>query len=221
VAKINTLVVARDQLFREGLTQIIGKHFAIVGVTGLDQALEEIAGGLRPRLLIVEAAAVRFGVLQRIRSHMPTVKIVVLTDPDHPAPLVVPAHCDIDGCMPLNMSPETLELSLGLIIAGQAVMPSSLATAMHRRRTGGMRRDARRFLTPRECDVLRLLGLGHMTKEIARELGVSTATVKSDLKMLLGKLEVRNRTEAAVWAVGQIAGTIGTTRRHSEGRRPN
>ena len=50
---IDTLIVARDRLFRDGFAQIVGTDFAVAGTANLDQALAEIVGGLRPRLLIV------------------------------------------------------------------------------------------------------------------------------------------------------------------------
>jgi two-component system, NarL family, nitrate/nitrite response regulator NarL len=205
VAGIDTLIVDRDPLFSEGLAQLLGKHFAAGGAESLDVALGEIERGRRPRLLIIEPAAIDVRALQRIRSKVPTVKMVVLMDSDQAMPPDVAAKCDIDGCLPTNMPPETLKLSLGLIMAGQAVLPNRLASAMHGPRTA----PARRFLTPRECDILRLLTLGHPSKQIARELGISVAALKAALNKLLHKIHARNRTQAAVWATDHFAGSIG------------
>jgi DNA-binding NarL/FixJ family response regulator len=170
VARIDTLVVARDPVFRADFAQIVGKHFVVVGAARLDQALEEIERGLRPRLLIIEAAAADFGVLKRIRSEVPAVKTVVLMDANQAMPFAAPAQCDIDGCVPTDMLPETLKLSLGLIMAGQVVTPRRLASTIYRGRTAAVLRNAGHFLTPRECEVLRLLTLGRSSKEIARKL---------------------------------------------------
>jgi two-component system, NarL family, nitrate/nitrite response regulator NarL len=218
VARIDTLIVARDHEIRAGFAAIVGTHFPVVGSASLDQALGEIERGLWPHLLIIEAASLHLGALQRIRSEVPSVKTVVVMDVDQAMLFAAQAPFDIDGCIPPDMSPETLKLALGLIMAGHAVMPGRLASTMHCRGTAGTPRNGRRFLTPRECDVLRLLSLGQMSKEIARELGVSAATVKVDLKVLLGKLDVRNRTEAAVWAIGQLAESIGPSRRSTKAK---
>jgi DNA-binding NarL/FixJ family response regulator len=208
VARIDTLIVARDRLFREDFSFIVEEHFAVVGAESLDECLEEIAHGLRPRLLVIESAAIHFASLQRIRTKVPGIKTVLLMDSDQAKLLKTPAQCDIDGCIPADISPETLKLSLGLIIAGQAVMPSRLASALYYGQTSGMRR----FLTPRECDLLRLLCLGRLSKEIARELRISAASVKVGLNVLLHKLDVGTRTEAAVWAYSQLAGSLGSSR---------
>jgi two-component system, NarL family, nitrate/nitrite response regulator NarL len=204
--RIETLVVARDRLFRDGFAQLVGTDFAVVGTADLDQALAAIVGGQRPRLLVIAAVSVNFDGLQRIRSELPTVKTVVLMDPDQPMSFTAPAQCDIDGYILTDVSPETLKLSLGLIMAGQAVMPSGLASSMFRRQeTAAPSASDRSFLTARESEVLRSLSRGHSNKEIARELDMSAATVKVHLKGVLRKLQVRNRTEAAVWAISRSA----------------
>jgi DNA-binding NarL/FixJ family response regulator len=56
------------------------------------------------------------------------------------------------------------------------------------------------MLTPRQCDVLRLLGKGQANKEIARALDISEGTVKIHLAAIFRLLDVRNRTEAVLKA---------------------
>jgi two-component system nitrate/nitrite response regulator NarL len=203
--RIDTLIVARDRLFREGFAQLAGADFAVVGTANLELGLAEIEGGLRPRLLILAAASINFDPLQRIRAELPTVKTVVLMDPDQPMSFTAPTHRDIDGYILTDVSRETLKLSLGLIMAGQSVMPSGLASEMFREREAAAAASDRSFLTARENEVLGSLSRGHSNKEIARELDMSAATVKVHLKAVLRKLQVRNRTEAAVWAISRPA----------------
>jgi DNA-binding NarL/FixJ family response regulator len=56
-------------------------------------------------------------------------------------------------------------------------------------------------LTPRETDVLRKVAEGHVNEEIGGELGIHLETVKQHVKSILRKLGVKDRTEAALWAV--------------------
>lgn len=58
----------------------------------------------------------------------------------------------------------------------------------------------RRHLTPRELDVLKLLGKGDTNSEIATALALSVNTVKDHIHQILAKLGVKNRAQAAVWA---------------------
>jgi DNA-binding CsgD family transcriptional regulator len=61
--------------------------------------------------------------------------------------------------------------------------------------------DARRTLTAREREVVRLIAAGYSNKEMARILGISPDTVKTHVKNIFSKLGVTDRTRAAVWAV--------------------
>jgi two-component system, NarL family, nitrate/nitrite response regulator NarL len=202
---IDTLIVARDRLIREGFAHIVGTGFAVVGAASLEQALADIGGGLRPRLLIIAAVSLNLAALQQIRSELPTIKTVVLMDPEQQMSFTAPAQDDIDGYILTDVSPETFRLSLDLILAGQSVMPSGLASAMFRQREAAAAASDRSFLTAREQEVLGSLSRGHSNKEIARDLNMSAATVKVHLKGVLRKLQVRNRTEAAVWAINRSA----------------
>jgi two-component system, NarL family, nitrate/nitrite response regulator NarL len=58
-----------------------------------------------------------------------------------------------------------------------------------------------RHMSGREAEILRTLLCGYSNKMIARELNISEATVKVHLKTVLRKLNVRNRTQAAMWAM--------------------
>ena len=61
--------------------------------------------------------------------------------------------------------------------------------------------DSRKSLTDREIEVLKLLSKGMLNKEIARELFISEKTVKNHISNIFRKLDVQDRTQAAVYAI--------------------
>jgi DNA-binding NarL/FixJ family response regulator len=61
--------------------------------------------------------------------------------------------------------------------------------------------DPARSLTPRELEVLRLIARGRSNRLIARDLALSEKTVKAHVSAILGKLDVADRTQAALYAV--------------------
>jgi hypothetical protein len=67
-------------------------------------------------------------------------------DPEQEMSFTAPAQCDIDGYILMDVSPETLKLSLGVILAGQSAMPSGLASAMFRQREAAAAASDRSFL---------------------------------------------------------------------------
>ena len=62
-------------------------------------------------------------------------------------------------------------------------------------------RSLGRDLTRRESEILDCLTAGASNKQIARDLGITEATVKIHMKSLIRKIGVRNRTQAALWAI--------------------
>jgi two-component system nitrate/nitrite response regulator NarL len=121
------------------------------------------------------------------------------------------------GYLLSNISKEVLTHSLRLILLGETVFPSQLATAWA---TGQLRQagpaagsgtgKALEVLTQRETEILGCLTEGAPNKTIARQLGITEATVKIHVKSLIRKIGVQNRTQAALWAiqVGYAKGVV-------------
>jgi len=96
--------------------------------------------------------------------------------------------------------------ALRLIAAGERVFPQDLVLPQQpsvpspgtRPQSGGVR------LSPREREVLSQVVEGHSNKGIAQHLGVTEATAKVHVKNLLRKINVHNRTQAAIWALANL-----------------
>ena len=108
------------------------------------------------------------------------------------------------GYLLSSISKEALIHSITLVVLGETIFPSGLATAwlsgsLSRRRTGNA--TPVQNLTNRESDILSCLTDGSSNKLIARQLGITEATVKIHMKSLIRKIGVQNRTQAALWAI--------------------
>ena len=90
--------------------------------------------------------------------------------------------------------------SLQLILLGEKVFPTTLASMLLDMTAAGPQHSVR-GLSPREREILQLLVTGASNKLIATRLGITEATVKVHLKTLLRKIDVNNRTQAAIWAM--------------------
>lgn len=105
-------------------------------------------------------------------------------------------------------SSESLVISLRLIAIGEKVMPSSLAEFLPMHPNLGLSPGTSQSmkqagLSLREIEILACLVSGHPNKIISRQLEISEATVKVHVKAILRKVGVQNRTQAAIWAVGE------------------
>lgn len=104
-----------------------------------------------------------------------------------------------DGYLLKDLEPEELALRIQQAVGGRMVIESSLAGVLAQAALNPPQPVSVEELTERE--ILVQLADGHSNKEIARELGISDATVKVHIKHLLRKLGVKSRLEAAVWAL--------------------
>jgi two-component system nitrate/nitrite response regulator NarL len=98
------------------------------------------------------------------------------------------------------VSPEALVQSLQLILIGETVFPTNLALLLTEMSPPAPQGTIR-GISPREQDILQQLVSGASNKAIANRLGITEATVKVHLKTLLRKIDVNNRTQAAIWAM--------------------
>jgi two-component system nitrate/nitrite response regulator NarL len=145
--------------------------------------------------------------IQEITSAYPNAKIAILVDRFDMSSLVDFFDAGVDGYIVKSMSSQPLATALRLLTLGQKVLPSELADMLsgHNFDHALTGEDAEleiagANLSPRERDVLCCLMAGYSNKVIARELEVCEATVKVHVKAILRKLEVSNRTQAAMWA---------------------
>jgi two-component system, NarL family, nitrate/nitrite response regulator NarL len=205
MSETRILMTAPDRLFREGLKRLIGASFSIAGeARTIEDARRELDLGLQADLLLLDGKAVDVEQLRHIRGTSPSLKVVVLLDNGSAAPLAPPFQCgSVDGYIAKDASADMLDHSLEMVMRGQFVLPRSMAALMLERNRGGERvnGDTLAALSPRNIDVLRCLGAGYSNKRIAQELNISAATAKLHVKTVLRKINVRNRTQAALWAI--------------------
>ena len=105
------------------------------------------------------------------------------------------------GFLLKDTEPAELVRAIRTAHAGQATLSPAVATRVVEQLAGGGRPRALDLLTPRELEVLRLIARGHANKRIALELGVAEKTVKTHVGHVLAKLDLTDRTQAALYAV--------------------
>jgi two-component system, NarL family, nitrate/nitrite response regulator NarL len=141
---------------------------------------------------------------ESVRAHQPRgVKIVALVSKADSLELGPEDIAPLSGVLTYDLSADTFVLALRLIDSGERVVARDL----------GLKRKpiappyntepalGRPRLTPREREILSYLVEGHSNKVIAGYLGVTEATVKVHLKSVLRKINVANRTQAAIWVL--------------------
>lgn len=148
----------------------------------------------------------RLEVIKEFKSIFPSCSIFVLSESFDFESMIRCFELGADGYLIRSQTPSALIASLHLAIRSEKELLPKLADAFESApirslpAIGTKRTVDTPGLSPRERDVLRCLMAGFSNKVIARQLDLCEATVKVHVKAILRKLQVLNRTQAAVWA---------------------
>jgi two-component system nitrate/nitrite response regulator NarL len=214
---IKILLVDPHQLSREGLKRLLVSetHDVIGAARTLDEAADQVANGLAPDLLICgledSAPGDQSAIIDQIRSKFPNLKVVILADNVSSNLLLQAINAGVNACLLRDMSLEALSRSLELVMLGQQIFPTQAALTLVANRgpspvsaassSPSEAAPRTRSVSGREGEILRSLLNGHSNKMIARQLGISEATVKVHLKGVMRKINAQNRTQAAMWGL--------------------
>ena len=151
-------------------------------------------------------------------------RVLVLTTFDLDEVVDDALNAGADGFLLKRATPEQLVDGIRTIVAGDALVAPAVTRRLLARHAGRRPPDRDRLalaaqLTEREAEVLRALAEGLSNTEIAARIWVSPETVKTHVKSILAKLEVRDRTQAVVWAYR--TGFAETTVSEPRGIRPD
>ena len=197
---IRLLIVDDHPVVRDGLVAILHQgepDLEVVGEAGDGKEAVATWRALRPTVTIMDLQLPgQSGVeaIAAIRREDPDARILVLTTFDGDADIQRALEAGARGYLLKSMRRATLIEAVRAVAAGQRYLPPATAARL----VEAMETER---LTSRELDVLRLLAQGHRNREIADELGLAEPTVKIHVNNLLRKLQVKDRTEAAMVAL--------------------
>ena len=206
------VVIADDQaLFREGLRTLLSTRaeVEVVGEAANGEEAVALVERLHPDVVLMDLRMpVMDGIVAtaRLRDQWPAIPVLVLTTFDDDASLFGALRAGAAGYLLKDVSSETLMAALTAATRGEAFLQSTVtgrvvAAFARLMETGGPRAEALVLpLSPREREILSLLGTGASNKEIAERLCLAEGTVKNHVTNILTKLDVRDRTQAALRA---------------------
>lgn len=213
MAKTRVLVVDDHALVRQGLVNLLARHAEIdvVGSAGSAQQAIEQSCVLRPDVVLMDISMPDMSGIEataQITAACPNVSVILLTASADELDLRQGIQAGASGYLLKDTSVERLVEAIRGVSCGELPLSPQLAP----RFLEEFRRLALQVppepaqptpggLSAREQQVLRLLADGLENQEIARRLHVSEKTVKNHVRALLQKLGLRNRTQAAAYAV--------------------
>jgi DNA-binding NarL/FixJ family response regulator len=208
---IRVVVVDDHQVVRRGLLAFLESEpdLEVVGdADGGRQALDLLARldseGRRPDVVVMDLQMEPVDGIEstrQIRARYDDVEVVALTSFAEEGRVHAALAAGASGYLLKDADADEVAAGVRAAHRGELKLDPSVA----RRLMSSLRADPRDGLkvelTPRELEVLRLVGAGKANKEISAELGISERTARTHVSNILSKLGLSSRTQAALWAV--------------------
>ena len=211
---VRVLIVDDQQLMRDGIASLLKLQdgLEIVGMAANGQEAVELATSQQPDVILMD---VRMPVLdgvaatEQIHRQMPACKIVMLTTFNDEAYVLEALQVGASGYLLKDLPARDLAQAIQAVHRGIYQLDPTVADQLKallsraqtaREQPGALKAIDEADLTERELEVLRLIARGATNREIAETLVISEGTVKNHISNILGRLNLRDRTQAAIYA---------------------
>jgi DNA-binding NarL/FixJ family response regulator len=197
--RIRVMLVEDHAVVRQGLIALLSSvpDIEIVGSAVDGAEAVEIFSRCNPDVTLMDLQLPKMGgveAITAIRATHPAARFIVLTTFDGDEDIYRAMQAGAKAYLLKGMDLEELLAAIRTVFAGKGRISFAIAEKLAERLSGQQ-------LTPRELSTLERIVAGRSNKDIASDLNISEATVKSHVNSLLGKLGAEDRTQAAIIAV--------------------
>jgi len=209
---IRVLLVDDQALFREGLETLLSVHkdIQVVGQASNGQEAVEVAAKVQPDVVLMDVRMPILdgvGATRRLNKVLPQCRVIVLTTFDDDEYVFDALRAGAVGYLLKDVASARLVEAIRATARGKSILEPSVAAKVIAEftRVSSMVPAAQMEqlvepLSERESEIMALIATGASNKEIANRLFIAEGTVKNHVTHILGKLGVRDRTQAALKA---------------------
>ncbi|MEV5198083.1 response regulator transcription factor [Streptomyces sp. NPDC053720] len=203
---IRVLLVDDHQVVRRGLRTFLEIQDDIEVVGEAADGAEGVARTeeLRPDVVLMDIkmpGTDGIEALRRLRELESPAKVLIVTSFTEQRTVVPALRAGASGYVYKDVDPDALAGAIRSVYAGHVLLQPEVAGALLAQEDSGSGTGRGSTLTEREREVLGLIADGRSNREIARALVLSEKTVKTHVSNILMKLDLSDRTQAALWAV--------------------
>ena len=205
---VNIMIVDDHKMVREGIKQLLEFDGKIKVVSEADngfECLEYLEKNTLPDVLLLDINMPEMNgleVLQNIRNKRIDVKTIILTVHNEVEYLLRAFDLKVDGYILKDSESEVLKNAIYTVCKGETYIQPELIPVLNSKMINrNIDKEKINSLTKREIEVLIAISAGLLNKEIAINLGISERTVKNHISNIFKKIDVADRTQAAVFAI--------------------
>ncbi|MEE1305413.1 MAG: response regulator transcription factor [Agathobacter sp.] len=205
---IRIMITDDHSMIREGLKNLLeleGDIEVIAEAENGEECLEKLASGIKPDVLLLDINMPKMNgleVLKKLKDRKSKVKVLVLTVHNETEYLMKAVDIGINGYVLKDSESSELKKAITAIADGENYIQPSLIPALNskmiEKNEDELKIDS---LTKRELQVLKEVAVGKFNRDIAKEMEISERTVKNHISSIFKKLDVTDRTQAAVFAI--------------------
>lgn len=204
--QIRVLIADDHPLIRQGLELVIDEqpdmHLVAQAVDGFDAVAKTLS--MRPDVVLMDLKMPKqdgLAALKQILEAAPAMKCIILTSFTDDVQVLDAISAGAKGFLNKDSNHEDLLAAIRAVNRGDAALhPAAARVLMQSYKAALQPAMERNSLTPTELRVLQLLATGASNRELATALGVSIRTVTTHVRNILDKLDLKNRTQAALYA---------------------
>jgi len=208
---VKVLVVDDHPVFRDGLRRCLeaSKELRVLAaVGGGEEMWKAFRAHGRPQIVLMDVEMPGEGGIEltkALHEKYPEVRVVMLTAFSDSERVFAALKAGAVGYLLKNVSPDEIRATVVRAAAGEPMLSGEIAGRVlrefERERTEDRYREQLADLTAREEEILKLLATGESNREIGKRLFISEQTVKNHVASIFRKLQVNDRTKAALLAV--------------------
>jgi two-component system response regulator NreC len=205
--RIRVLLADDHRILREALRMVLAAECDIVGEASTGEQAAELAAQLKPHVVVMDIGMPGIGGIaaaHRIRKQAPACKVLVLSQyEDEEYVLEALADAGAAGYLLKTDDADQLLSAVRAVHSGKQYISHSIAPIVlaQLRRPARNGADSAPHLTRRELEVLKLIGDGGTTKDVARQLGISTKTAQVHRENIRQKLDLRSTAAMVRYAI--------------------
>lgn len=201
------VIVDDHSMVREGLKQLLELNGDVEVIGEACDGVEclMLLEKVLPQVLLLDINMPKMNgleVLEKLKEENINVKVIILTVHNEIEFLLKAVEIGIDGYLLKESDSSELKKAISHVVRGETyIQPSMIPLLNSRMLERDIEKEKINLLTRRELEVLKLLSVGLYNKEIGKKLDISERTVKNHISSIFKKIDVADRTQAAVFAI--------------------